>query len=190
MYHYFRHLSCEPYFVYTCLSPLVILLLTVQRWWFWICFVICDSCLTVSSGLFLAALWLAGKGLTSWLFCMRCFLVFMSFSYMMSWVRYSTLFLIFAFFLCVCLVIHPGLYHHLDREVEGWLLCSVCLPDVLWQSMFCRSSSKYPRLVFDLPLWYFLITPICFFAVYHMKMVSCTYPVPTVGKIKLTAACW
>ena len=53
--------------------------------------------------LFLAALWsLAGKGLTSWLSCMWCFLVFSSLSYMVSWVRCGIWlygFLIYVFFL-------------------------------------------------------------------------------------------
>ena len=72
-------------------------------------FVICDLCLTVPSGLFLVALWVARKGLTSWLSFMRCFLVLMSLSHMVSLVRYSTLFVIFAFFLlCVSLVLQSS----------------------------------------------------------------------------------
>ena len=55
------------------------------------------------SCLFIAAFWsCAGKGLTSWLSCMWCFLVFLSLSHVVSWVRCGTWlyrFLIFAFFL-------------------------------------------------------------------------------------------
>ena len=48
----------------------------------WIFFCICILCL------FLAALWSpAGKELTSWLSCMWCFLVFLSLSHMLSWIR-------------------------------------------------------------------------------------------------------
>ena len=32
----------------------------------------------------------AGEGLTSWLFCVLCFLVYLSLSSMVSWVRYGT----------------------------------------------------------------------------------------------------
>ena len=40
------------------------------------------------SCLFIAAMWSpAGKGLTSWLLCVRCFLVFLSHSHVVSWVR-------------------------------------------------------------------------------------------------------
>ena len=43
------------------------------------------------SCLFNAALWsAAGKGLTSWLSCMWCFLVLLSLSHVVSWVRYGT----------------------------------------------------------------------------------------------------
>ena len=55
------------------------------------------------SCLFIAALWSpAGKWLTSSLSCMRCFLVFLSLSHVVSWVRFGTWFyrfLIFTFFL-------------------------------------------------------------------------------------------
>ena len=43
------------------------------------------------SCLFIAALWsFAGKGLTSWLSCVWCFLVFLSLSLVVSWVRCGT----------------------------------------------------------------------------------------------------
>ena len=62
----------------------------------YLCFFIILSCL------FLAALWSpAVKGLTSWLSCVWCFLVFLSLSHMVSQVSYGTWlywFLIFAFF--------------------------------------------------------------------------------------------
>ena len=90
----------------TCLSPPVIFLLTVPRRCFFV-----DPfyhlrflfAFVILSCLFHAALWSpAGKGLTHWLFCVWCFLVFLSLSHVVSWVRYGTWlyqFLIFAFFL-------------------------------------------------------------------------------------------
>ena len=43
------------------------------------------------SCLFIAALWLlAGKGLTSWLSCMGCYLSFLSLSHVVSWVKCGT----------------------------------------------------------------------------------------------------
>ena len=57
--------------------------------------------------------------------------------------------------------------------------CSVALPlsTLGWSAIFhCGISLSYP---------------FAFLLFTHMKMVSCTYPVPTVGQmIKLTAACW
>ena len=62
----------------------------------WIIFVICVC-------LFLLASWSpAGKGLASWLSCVWCFLVFLSLSHMVPWVRFGTWFyrfLIFTFLL-------------------------------------------------------------------------------------------
>ena len=54
----------------------------------WILFVICVLCLSVILPcLFLSALWSpAEKGLTSWLYCMLCFLGRLSLSHMVSWV--------------------------------------------------------------------------------------------------------
>ena len=41
--------------------------------------------------LFVVALWSpVGEGLTSWLFCVRCFLVFLSLSHSVTWVRCGT----------------------------------------------------------------------------------------------------
>ena len=57
-------------------------------------------------------LWLpAEKGLTSWLSCVCCFLVFLSLSHMVSWVRCGTgvyRFLIFACFLVLVFLTRGG----------------------------------------------------------------------------------
>ena len=78
----------------TSLSPTKIFLLTVPRQYFF----------SESSLLFVFVFALlpaaVGKGLTSWLSCMWCFLVLLSLSHMVSWVRCCTWlyqFLIFAF---------------------------------------------------------------------------------------------
>ena len=82
----------------------------------WILFVICISCLSVIlSCLFLEALWWpARKGPTSWLSCIWCFLVFLSLSHMVSWVRCGAWlypFLIFASsLLCLNYKFHLPIY--------------------------------------------------------------------------------
>ena len=85
----------------TCLSPPVFFLPTVPRQClFGGSFLLFD--LVILSCLFVAALWsTAGKGLTSWLSFVWCFLVFCHFPIMVSWVRCGTWlyrFLSFAFF--------------------------------------------------------------------------------------------
>ena len=81
-------------------------LLTVTRWCFCVdpnCYFCLLSVYVMLSCLFIAALLSpAGKRLTSWLSCMCCFLVFLSLSHVVSWVRCGSWLyrsLIFAFFL-------------------------------------------------------------------------------------------
>ena len=60
--------------------------------------------------------------------------------------------------LCVLLVLQPPLWGKKSR-----LLYFNRVPDVLWLLVFCRSSSRYPVLIWSMWLWYFLFILICFF---------------------------
>ena len=82
--------------------PPVLFLLTVPRWCFFKgSFFKFVFAFAILSCLFLSALWSpVRKGLTSWLSCMWCFLVFLSLPHMVSWVRcgpWLYRFLIFAY---------------------------------------------------------------------------------------------
>ena len=69
--------------VFTDCSKAVLLL--------WILFCYLCFLFVMLSCLFIAVLWSpAGKGLTSWLSCMWCFLAFLSLSHVVSWVRCGT----------------------------------------------------------------------------------------------------
>ena len=102
-----------------------LVLLTVPRWCFFCqSFFVFNAC-NILACLFLSILWsLAGKGLTTWLSCVWCFLVFLSFFFMVSRIRCGTwfyLFLIFAFFT----LIHQSVSHLLehwtrDQDVAVW----------------------------------------------------------------------
>ena len=75
----------------------------------------------IPSCLFLAALLSpAWKELTSWLSCVWCFLVSLSLSHMVSWVRFAALLyrlLIFAFFLTLSAVF----YQMYGQVITNWL---------------------------------------------------------------------
>ena len=88
----------------------------------WIIFIIYVSCFVfvILSCLLLAALWSpVGKGLTSWLSCVWCFLVFLSLSHVVSRAMCGTWlyrFLIIAFFFTLSLIrcwiaIWNGVFH-------------------------------------------------------------------------------
>ena len=85
----------------------------------------------ILSCLFLAALWSpAGKCLTSWLSCMWCFLVFLLFSHMVSWVRcdiWVCRFLIFDFFHTFLL----GTQIHIVKVIDRLMLKLLSLQDAL-----------------------------------------------------------
>ena len=81
----------EDKVIYLCVGLSKNKLLTVPK-----CFFVkpfCYLCFepVMLSCLFIVALWsLDGKGLATWLTCMCCFLVFLSLSHVVSWVRCGT----------------------------------------------------------------------------------------------------
>ena len=95
---YQQHVNC---FVNNRNCPRVSFLLTVPGWCFFCgSYLLCHTAMSISRSL-------VGKGLTSWLSCMWCFLVVLSLSHTVSFVRCGTWlyrFLIFAFFLTLCLL--------------------------------------------------------------------------------------
>ena len=117
----------------------------------------------ILSCLYLAALWSpAGKGLTSWLSCLWCFLEFLSLSHMVPWVRCWTWmywFLIYAFFLLWWQYRHflmKWSYRRAGTKVEtfcaqsGYLRCTIYY--------YCKFGNFPDNFIFVKALIYILAT--------------------------------
>ena len=97
----------------------------VDHFFSYLCFVLACFLVCLFSCLFVVALWSpAGKGLTSWISCVWCFIVILLLSHVVSWVRCGAWFyqsLIFAFFLTfetTCLQDMPE-HNYLEKDVNS-----------------------------------------------------------------------